>query len=200
MITALFFGSFNPIHKGHIAIGNYIATLGDVEEVWYIVSPLNPLKDEEGLIPGEDRLKMVELAFEGNPKISASGIELDMPLPSYTINTLRLLKRKYPEKKFAIIMGSDNLVTLDKWKEIESIVAGFELLVYPRPGDSPADLISKSQLLSRAKIRLIDAPLIEISSTEIRQLIISGKDVESLIDSSTLDYINSKGLYKPGIV
>ena len=146
MKTGLFFGSFNPIHIGHLAIANYMAAFTDLQQVWFVVSPQNPLKEKESLLADYHRLALVEQAISDNPQYKASSIEFKLPKPSYTINTLTHLKEKYPEREFVLIMGADNLQTLHKWKNYGQILEQYEIYVYPRkknPMEARSPIIQK---------------------------------------------------------
>ena len=171
MLTGLFFGSFNPVHIGHLALANYFLAENLVEEVWFVVSPHNPHKKKSHLLHENHRLQMLKVAVGDFLKIKVSNIEFSMPQPSYTINTLVRLKEKYPSKNFALIMGADNLETFDKWKNHEEILSRHTLLVYPRPGYSGGDMAN------HPSVSVTQAPLIEISSTQIRSWVKEKKDV-----------------------
>lgn len=189
MKTGLFFGSFNPIHIGHLAIANYMVEFTDLEEVWLVVSPHNPLKSKEILISGTTRLAMVNLAIGNDTRIKTCDIELSLPQPSYTINTLNHLTEKYPAREFVIVMGADGLTNFDKWKCHDEISDKYQRYVYPRPG-------LPSGLLSDVKNgRIIDAPLMDISSTFIRESIETGKDVRYFVTSRVWDFIRDNQLY-----
>lgn len=169
--VALFFGSFNPIHIGHLALGNYVAEFGGVDEVRFVVSPHNPLKERGGLMDDEFRLEMVCRAIEGYPKFGVSDVEFRLPKPSYTYDTLTFMSREEPDVKFVLIMGGDNLDLFRKWRNYDKIMEQYEVLVYPRPDSSnevPDDY---------KNVSMIDAPLIEVSSTFIRESLRDGKDV-----------------------
>ena len=187
----LFFGSFNPIHTGHLIIANYMANYTELDEVWLIVTPHNPLKKKDSLINQYDRLEMVNLAIEKTENIRSSTIEFSLPQPSYTIDTLTHLSEKYPEKAFVLIMGSDNLVSLHKWKNHEIILRDHRILVYPRPGyPAPAELAK------HPAITLTDTPLMEFSSTFIRKAVRSGKSIRYFVPDSVMAFIENKGLYR----
>lgn len=190
MKIGLFFGSFNPIHIGHMIIANYLANHTYLDKVWIVVSPQNPLKDKAILINTYDRLEMCKLAFNDDPKIQVSDIELNLPQPSYTIDTLIYLKEKYPEHEFSLIMGADNLNTLKKWKNYEIILRDYKILVYPRVKES------KTELDSHPNVTISNAPVMEISSTFIRNSIKENKNIRYYIPDSVLKFIESKGLYK----
>lgn len=185
----LFFGSFNPIHTGHLIIANYMANHTDLSEVWLVVSPHNPLKKKDSLLNMYDRLEMVNLALEDADNIRANDIEFRLPKPSYTIDTLIHLQERYPNRNFVLIMGSDNLVTLKKWKNYEIILRDFEIYVYPRPG------FDSTEWNNHSKITITDTPLMEISSTFIRNAIKERKNVRYFLPNKVLDFIEKKGIY-----
>ena len=187
----LFFGSFNPIHTGHLIIANYMAHYTDLGEVWLIVSPHNPLKKKDSLINMYDRLEMVNLALEPAEKIRSSTVEFSLPQPSYTIDTLIHLREKHPATVFALIMGSDNLRSLKKWKNYEIILRDYEILVYPRP-DYPAP----AELKNHPAITITDTPLMEFSSTFIRNAVKANKNIRYFGPDSVKAFIESKALYK----
>jgi len=180
----LFFGSFNPVHIGHLAIANYMAEFTDLDEVWLVVSPLNPFKHENALAPSQLRLSLVQHALLDSPRVRASGIELELPSPSFTINTLRVLQERHPDDRFIIVMGSDGLSTFNEWKESEFIATNFHRLIYPRPGIA----INEKDLRNA---RLVKAPLMEISSTFIRESIMHGKDVRHFVPAHLWEEIRS---------
>jgi nicotinate-nucleotide adenylyltransferase len=190
MKIGLFFGSFNPIHVGHLVIAGYMANYNDLNQVWLVVSPHNPLKNKNDLILTYDRLEMAKLATENAENIRVSDVELRLPQPSYTIDTLSHLKEKYPEHEFSLIMGSDNLASLKKWKNYEVILKEYRIFVYPRPGfqniefsDHPSVVITKT-------------PLMELSSTFIRNSFKEKKSIRFFVPDSVLEFIESKNLYK----
>lgn len=185
----LFFGSFNPIHTGHLIIANYMANHTDLSEVWLVVSPHNPLKKKDSLLNMYDRLEMVNLALEDADNIRANDIEFRLPKPSYTIDTLIHLQERYPNRNFVLIMGSDNLVTLKKWKNYEIILRDFEIYVYPRPS------FDSTEWNNHSKITITDTPLMEISSTFIRNAIKERKNVRYFLPNKVLDFIEKKGIY-----
>jgi nicotinate-nucleotide adenylyltransferase len=186
--VGLYFGSFNPIHVGHLIIADTLYNRTELDEVWFVVSPQNPLKKRQSLAHEHDRLRMVELAIEGNFNFRASDIEFRMPRPSYTIDTLTYLTEQYPQHQFCLFLGSDNLDQLKKWKNYEQILEHYEVIVYPRPGE-PKEFDHPS-------IRVINAPLLDISATFIRKSIQEGKSVRYLIPESVSDYIRDKKLYQ----
>jgi nicotinate-nucleotide adenylyltransferase len=189
-MTGLFFGSFNPIHIGHLVIANYMANYTDLDEVWLVVSPHNPLKVKSGLADMYDRLEMVRLATENAPQLKVSDIEFKLPQPSFTVDTLAYLAEKYPGKKFALIMGEDNLLSLKKWKNYEIILENYQIYVYPRPGFETADR------LNHPSIQMTNTPEMEISSTFIRQAIKDGKSIQFLVPDLVIDFMDKKSLYK----
>lgn len=191
MRTGLFFGSFNPIHVGHLIIANYMATQTDLREVWMVVSPHNPLKHKQSLARDYDRLHLVQIAVAENPLLKASDIEFSLPKPSYTIDTLIYLKEKYPNRDFVLIMGSDNLATLEKWKNYDILLRDYALYVYLRPGFDPGPLAS------HPAVRLFDdVPLMLLSSSYIRECLRQGKSVKYLVSEPVYAYLNASGLYR----
>ena len=196
MKIGLFFGSFNPIHQGHLDIANYMAEFTDLHEIWFIVSPHNPLKEKDTLISDFHRLEMVRRAVAENNRIKKTPIELQnadiefgLAKPSYTINTLNYIKNKFPDNEFILIIGSDNLSQFDKWKCYEQILENYELYVYPRTKSDGGELGK------HRNVKLIDAPLIKISSDEIRKLLGEGKDVGNILPPSVFRYIKEMCLY-----
>jgi nicotinate-nucleotide adenylyltransferase len=190
MKIGLLFGSFNPIHIGHLIIANYMANHTDLDKVWLVVSPQNPLKKYGDLINTYDRLEMARLATDNSDNLSVSDIELKLPQPSYTIDTLTLLKEKYPEHEFALIMGSDNLVSLHKWKNYKLILRDYQIYVYPRPGYENTDLAT------HPSVHITMTPLMELSATFIRKSIAEKKSVQFFVPDPVLKFIESKGLYR----
>lgn len=187
--TGLFFGSFNPVHTGHMVIANYMATQTSLKEVWMVVSPHNPLKKKQSLAPDYDRLHLVRLAIGDNPRLRASDIEFGLPRPSYTIDTLTYLREKYPDKDFVLIMGGDNLRTLHKWKSYELLLEQYSIYVYQRPSYDLGDLAT------HPNIRIFEAPLMQISSSYIRKCIAEGHSVEYLVPGGVFEYLEKSGLY-----
>jgi nicotinate-nucleotide adenylyltransferase len=196
MKTGLFFGSYNPIHIGHMAIANYIVEYTDLEEVWFIVSPHNPLKEKSSLLDDRNRLYMVRLAIEDDPRFRASDIEFSLPKPSYTIDTMAFLTEKYPDRSFYLIMGEDNLFTLHKWKNPEELVRRYRIFVYPRPGIICKDNPVLNRIISMADITMVPAPLMEISGTFIRSAIKEGKDICYFLPAPVWKYIQEMHYYK----
>lgn len=189
MKVGLYFGSFNPIHVGHLIIANHILNESDLDRIWFIISPLNPFKKTENLLNEYDRLHLVQKAIEGDVRLKSSDIEFSLPKPSYTIHTLAYLKEKYPEHGFSIIMGSDGFQNLDKWKNPETIIANYPIIIYKRPGFEVDNKLN-------ANITVMNAPLLEISSTHIRTLIQSGKSIKYLVPPGVEEEIMAGGLFK----
>ena len=186
----LFFGSFNPIHIGHLAIANIMAENTDINKVWFVVSPQNPLKPSKGLLHEFDRYDMVKVAIADNYKFEVSDVEFHLPKPSYTIYTLAHLREKYPGSEFAVILGEDNLENFTKWKNHEEILNQFSLYVYPRPR------VTNSPLKSHAHVKMIEAPLFDISATYIRQCVSSNKSIRYLVPEVVEQVIHAKGFYR----
>lgn len=189
MKIGLLFGSFNPIHTGHLIIANYMANYTELDKVWLVVSPQNPLKKYGDLINTYDRLEMAKLATDNSTRIAVSDVELRLPQPSYTIDTLMHLKEKYPEHEFAIIMGSDNLGTLHKWKNYKLILRDYKIYVYPRPGHENAEFAS------HPSVTITMTPLMELSATFIRKSLTEKKNVQYFVPDAVLEFIESKNLY-----
>ena len=189
-LTGLFFGSFNPIHIGHLVIANYMANYSGLAEVWLMVSPHNPLKLKSGLADMYDRLEMARLATENALHLKVSDIEFKLPQPSYTIDTLSYLEEKYPEKEFALIMGADNLSSFKKWKNYEVILNNYKLFVYPRPN------VDTSNWENHPAVIFTDTPQMDISSTFIRKAIKKEKSVQFLVPDAVIDFMDKKSLYK----
>jgi nicotinate-nucleotide adenylyltransferase len=185
----LYFGSFNPIHIGHLIIANYILNESELEMVWFIISPLNPFKDTENLMNEYVRLHLVKKAIEEDKRLKASDIEFSLPKPSYTIHTLTYLREKYPDYSFSIIMGSDGFQNLDKWKNAEIIAKNYPIIIYKRPGFDVHNQLN-------ARITIMNAPLLEISSTHIRGLIKAGKSIKYLVPSSKEEEILSSAFFR----
>ncbi|HEX8545886.1 MAG TPA: nicotinate (nicotinamide) nucleotide adenylyltransferase [Cytophagaceae bacterium] len=190
MKIGLFFGSFNPIHIGHLIIANTIVNTTDIDEVWFIVSPHNPLKKSNTLLHEFDRYDMVRAAIHDNFNFKVSDIEFSLPKPSYTIDTLIHLQEKYPKEKFALIIGEDNLDQFPKWKNYESILKYFSLYVYPRPQSK------NSALKSHENVRMVESPLLDISATFIRHSIMNGQSIKYLVPEAVEDIIRDKKYYK----
>ncbi len=189
MQIGLLFGSFNPIHIGHLIIANTFVENSDLDQVWFVVSPHNPTKNVNTLLHAHDRYDMVEKAIADNHKLRACDIEFHLPRPSYTVDTLGVLREKYPQHIFSLILGGDNLNNLIKWKNYEEILTHHQVLVYPRPSASP------SLLDTHPNIHKIDAPLLDISATYIRTLIQSQKSIQYLVPDVVVSYIRLKKFY-----
>lgn len=191
MKVGLFFGSFNPIHVGHLIIADAILLNSDLDEIHFVVSPQNPFKEKKSLLHEFDRYDMVKKATESNQKFSVSDIEFSLPKPSYTIDTLIHLQEKYPTKSFSIIMGEDNLATFHKWKNASEILKNYEVYVYPRPfSKQPIE-----EYQNHPKIHKVEAPLVEISSTMIRKRIKEDKSIQYLVSESVVEYLKKKKFY-----
>lgn len=190
MHIGLFFGSFNPIHVGHMVLANYMASFTDLEQVWFVVSPHNPLKEKASLLNQNQRLHMVNLAIGDNAKLKSSNIEFGLPKPSYTINTLAHLKEKYPKHQFSLIMGEDNLESFTKWKNYEEILKNHKLYVYPRPN------CNSKELKTHPNVIMTEAPLMEISSTMIRKAIKDKKEVSFFVPQAVWQYLDEMSFYK----
>jgi nicotinate-nucleotide adenylyltransferase len=189
MKIGLYFGSFNPVHTGHLIIVNHILNESDLQKIWFVVSPLNPFKRSETLLNEYDRLHLVQKAIEGDTRLKASDIEFNLPKPSYTSHTLTYLKEKFPGNLFSVIMGSDSFQNLGKWKNAESIIANYPILIYKRAG---FEIENKWN----AMIQIMNAPLLEISATYIRELAKSGKSIKYLVPPAVEEEITAYGFFK----
>jgi len=190
MKIGLFFGSFNPIHIGHLVIAEYILEFSDLSEIWFVVSPQNPLKSSLGLETDEHRLNMARLAIsENNKRLKVCDVEMTMPRPSFTIDTLKKLGELYPDVQFLLIIGSDTLSTLPLWKSYEELIASYDFWVYPRESNA------YKQEFPSERFSLVDAPIIGVSSTYIRSIISKGKDALGYVPDDVWDYIERNGLY-----
>lgn len=187
----LYFGTFNPIHVGHMIIANHLAEHSNLDQIWMMVTPHNPLKEKSTLLNDFQRLHLVHLATEDFLKIKPSDFEFRLPQPNYTVNTLAHLQDKYPKNEFSLIMGEDNLKNLHKWKNYEAILENHEIYVYPRISSD----IENLQFKNNPKIHKINAPIVEISSTFIRESIKNGKNVQPLLPSKVWEYIDKSGFY-----
>jgi nicotinate-nucleotide adenylyltransferase len=192
MKIGLYFGTFNPIHVGHMIIANHMAEHSDLNQIWMVVTPHNPLKQKSTLLDDYHRLHLVNLATEEYPKIKASDIEFKLPQPNYTVNTLAHLKDKYPQHEFSLIMGEDNLNSLHKWKNYEFIIEHHEIYVYPRLNSGAID----EQFVTNSKIHRLGAPVIELSSTFIRECIKNKKNIRPLLPEKVWEYIDHNNFYK----
>lgn len=189
----LFFGSFNPIHIGHLILANYILENSDMEELWFVVSPQNPFKDKKSLLSDHNRLDMVQVAIKNYPKMRASNVEFSLPKPSYTIDTLTYLHEKHPDYSFALMMGEDNLKSLSKWKNSETLIKNHQIIVYPRTFEGEQ---KDHEYLQHENISLISAPIVEISATEIRNMIKAGKNVRPMLPPEVFEYLDGSSAYK----
>lgn len=192
MKVGLFFGTFNPVHIGHLIIGSYMVEFTDLGEVWFVVTPHNPLKVKQSLLPDLHRYRMVEEATEDYPRLKPSNIEFGLPQPNYTINTLAYLSEKYPEHEFVLIMGEDNLKTLYKWKNYEALLENYAVYYYPRIYNETQD----DQMPIKGKLRRVEAPVVEISSTFIRNAIKQKKDIRAMLPPGVWNYIDTMNFYK----
>jgi nicotinate-nucleotide adenylyltransferase len=192
----LYFGSFNPVHIGHIAIAGYLTEFSGLDQVWFVVSPHNPLKKKETLLADHQRLYMVQLAIGDNDRLKTSNIEFKLPIPSYTIDTLAYLSEKNPDKEFCLVMGEDNLYTLHKWKNINELVCRYPIYVYPRLESARPASVQLDQILAKGNIHYIKAPVIEISSTFIREGIKNRKDMSYFLPAAVWKYIVEMHFYE----
>lgn len=192
MKIGLFFGSFNPVHVGHLMLANYICETTDLKKVWLVVSPQNPLKDKSSLLNEYDRLHLITLATENNNNLKPSNIEFKLPQPNYTVDTLAYLQDKYPQHEFCLIMGSDNIATLHKWKNYEKILNQYTIYIYKRRG-------SDANPYPHHKNHVwVDFPFIDISATFIRQQIKAGVSMEYFLPEKVWEYVKENRLYKKG--
>src|SRR5206468_5531793 len=189
MKIGLFFGSFNPIHNGHLIIVNHILNETGLDKLWFIISPLNPFKTSESLLNEYDRYHLVQKAIEDDPRLKATDIEFSLPRPSYTIHTLAYLKEKYPSFSFSIIMGSDGFQNIEKWKNAELIARDYPIIIYKRPGFEIENKLN-------ASINALEAPLLNISATYIRKLVEQGKSIKYLVPPSVEKEITGYGYFK----
>ena len=190
MNIAIYSGSFNPIHQGHLHLAEYLVENNIVDEVWFVVSPCNPLKKQSDLLDEYIRLEILLLAINGKPHFKASDIEFTMPVPSYSIDTLHEFQRQYPQHQFSLIIGSDNALVFDKWKAPEQLLREFPVIVYPRRGYDFAQVADKYP-----QMQVLDTPFYEISSTRIREFIAQKKDVSHWLHPSVNQFIIENGLY-----
>lgn len=192
MKIGLFFGTFNPIHVGHLIIANHMAEFTDLEEVWFVVTPHNPFKVKSSLLADHHRFRLVSETTDDYDKLKPSNIEFGLPQPSYTINTLVHLAEKYPEHHFNLIMGLDSLRTFPKWKNSEVILRDYEIYVYPRVAEKK----DPPELINHDKVHMIDAPIVEISSTFIRKAVKDQKDIRALMPYRAWKYMDEMNFYK----
>jgi len=189
MKVGLYFGSFNPIHIGHLIIANHVLNETDLQKIWFVVSPQNPFKKSDSLLNEYNRFHLVQKAIEGDDRLKASDIEFQLPKPSYTSHTLAYLREKYPNYQFSIIMGSDSFQNLGKWKNAEAIIENYPIIVYNRPGFPVKNTL-------KAQVEIMDAPLLEISATHIRDLIKTGKSIRYLVPEGVEEEISAYGFFK----
>lgn len=188
MKIGLYFGSFNPIHHGHLIIASHAVQFADLTEVWFVVSPQNPFKNAASLLNENHRLNLVRTALEGEKFLKASNVEFKLPRPSYTVNTLAYLKEQYPTREFVLLMGSDGFQNLGKWKNASFIIENHEIYIYKRPGFEISNPLN-------AKIKIMDAPLLEISSTHIREVITQRKSIRYLVPDTVKEAIENNHYY-----
>jgi nicotinate-nucleotide adenylyltransferase len=192
MKVGLYFGTFNPMHVGHLIIASHMAEFTELDQVWLVVTPHNPLKKKSTLLEDYHRLQMVFLATEDYPNLKPSDVEFRLPQPNYTVNTLAHLQEKFPTHEFSLIMGEDNLNSLHKWKNYEVLLQNHDIYVYPRIDMQSID----PEIETSARIHRVDAPVIEISSTFIRDSIKQGKNIKALLPPKVWDYIDHNIFYK----
>lgn len=190
MKIGLFFGSFNPVHVGHMIIAKHMVQHTDMDQVWMVVSPQNPLKNKSSLAKDQDRYHLVQLAIGDNTDLKASNIEFQLPVPSYTVDTLIYLKEKYPTKTFSLIMGGDNLASLEKWKNYEILLSDYDIHVYQRPN---YDL---GKYENHPRVHVVHAPMLDISATFIRETIKAGLSIQYLVPDVVYEYIHTYNMYK----
>ncbi len=188
----LFFGSFNPIHIGHLIIANYLVEHSNLSEVWFVVTPHNPHKQKKSLLDDHQRLTMVRVAIENYPKLKASNVEFDLPQPNYTVHTLAVLQEQHPQHQFVLLMGADNLASLHKWKNYQSILDYYQIIVYPRITTK----VPLESLRNHPSIREVKAPIIELSATQIRNDIRDKKNVRPMLPPEVFQYIDEMNFYK----
>ena len=188
--VGIYSGSFNPIHHGHVMLANYLVEFADLDELWFVVTPQNPLKQKEELLDDDERLKMVQLAVGDDPRFHVSDIEMHLSRPSYTINTLTALSEQHPDCKFIFICGMDSLQNLKNWREYQKILDNYELLVFPREGYDGGELINYPS------VTVLQTPIIEISSTFIRQCVKEGRDVRHFMPEKAFAYLKERRFYE----
>ncbi|HVZ55106.1 MAG TPA: nicotinate (nicotinamide) nucleotide adenylyltransferase [Chitinophagaceae bacterium] len=189
MKIGLYFGSFNPIHAGHLIIINHVLNETELDRAWFVVSPQNPFKPNGSLLNEYDRLHLVRLATEDDPRVRVSDIEFHLPRPSYTTETLAYLSEKYPDHVFSLILGSDSFQNLDKWKNYRAIVDQYHLYIYKRPGFAVENTFG-------ARVTLLDAPLLQLSATGIRELVRRGKSIRYLVPDKVREEIERNRYYR----
>ncbi len=189
MHIGLFFGSFNPIHTGHLIVANHVIEHSEIDKLWFVVSPHNPLKDSHSLLNEYNRLHLVRLAIEDNPKFRASNIEFQLSKPSYTVDTLTYLTEKFPLETFSIIMGSDSFQNIHRWKNFEHLIANYAIIVYNRPGFEVTETHG-------ANVTILDAPMLAISATHIRSEVKEGKSIRYMVPEPVREYIETNNYFK----
>jgi len=192
MKIGLFFGTFNPIHIGHMIIANYMVEFSDLDEVWFVITPLSPFKQKSTILSNHHRLAIANIAVENYSKLKTTDVEFNLPQPNFTINTLVHIEEKFPQHQFCLIMGKDNLKGFHKWKNYETILKNYELYVYPRISEDIVD----PQFTNNPKINNVNAPIIEISSTLIRKAIKEHKDISTMLPVNVWKYIDEMNFYK----
>ena len=192
MKVGLYFGTFNPIHVGHLIIANHMAEYSDLDEIWFVVTPQSPHKKKQSLLDNHHRYELVYVAVEDYPKLRPSDIEFKLSQPNYTVHTLAHISEKYPNKEFSLIMGEDNLKTFHKWKNYETIIEHHNIYVYPRIGGGRV----KNQFREHPKVHRVDAPVMQISATHIRDSIKNGKNVQALLSKEVWKYIDEMNFYR----
>ncbi len=194
MTIGCLFGSFDPPHLGHVAIAEHMLKAGGLDQVWLVVTPQNPFKQDRKLSPDQHRLAMTRLAVQGKPGLNASGFELDLPKPNYTVDTLTFMRQRWPDLTFVLIIGSDNLASLHQWKDVDGILAHHRVLVYPRPGLE--EHLQTAELAAHPQVTIASyLPFMEVSSTGIRVRIRNWKPLNGLVDPAVEAYIRQYGLY-----
>lgn len=192
MNVGLFFGTFNPIHIGHMVLANYLAEFSDLDEVWFVITPMSPFKQKKSMLSNIHRLAIANIAVENFPKLKTSDIEFKLPQPNYTINTLINLEEKFSQHTFNLIMGEDNLKGFHKWKNYQTILENYHIYVYPRISEGKTE----NELLKHPKIKIVDAPIVQVSSTFIRKAIKNKKDIRTMLPAKVWEYIELMNFYK----
>ena len=192
MKVGLYFGTFNPIHVGHLIIANHMVGFSDLDEVWFVVTPQSPHKKKQSLLANHHRYELVYIAVEDYPKLRPSDIEFKLSQPNYTVYTLAYISEKYPDKEFSLIMGEDNLKTFHKWKNYEAIIEHHDIYVYPRISGGKV----KNQFRDHPKVHRVDAPVIQISATHIRDSIKQNKNVQALLPKGVWKYLDEMNFYR----
>ena len=192
MKVGLFFGTFNPIHIGHMIIANYMVEFSDLEEVWFVITPQSPFKQKTSMLSNHHRLSIANIAVENYQKLKTTDIEFNLSQPNYTINTLAYIEEKYPNNQFCLIMGEDNLKGFHKWKNYETILQNYELYVYPRVSEGKIE----TQFTHHPKVHKVNAPIVQISSTFIRKAIKEKRDISTMLPINVGKYIDEMNFYK----